>query len=226
MQASIDTKWQQEQQDTAAERKEFPAVPGDLRNIKSVNEFIKQASLPHLQRLACAVCGELHWHWHIHIYSLTNNEIDRETAAGEEWQVKTMSANMRKAIRELLVDKSGLPRTEIELGLSVRPEEVLDLTGLAIAPDGVDALHLRMNICRHCDRRLRVHRMPAMGLANKLLVGRIPEQLKGLTWAEERVIALLRVSSMSIVHLRGSDKVRMSVGCEYGSLTLPCRACR
>ena len=52
---------------------------------------------------------------------------------------------------------------------------------------------------------LSKHKLPKLALANGLFQGRVPPELRDLTWAEQRLIARVRVSA-HIIHL-SSDKL-------------------
>jgi len=49
-------------------------------------------------------------------------------------------------------------------------------------------------VCKPCAFALQNGTTPRLALANGLWVGRVPVELRGLTWAEEKLIALAHVS--------------------------------
>ena len=68
------------------------------------------------------------------------------------------------------------------------------LRGLAIDDVGLDRESKSINFCSSCLAALRNRRLPALAVANGLQFGRLPSELQGLTWAEQRLIAIYRVT--------------------------------
>ena len=51
-----------------------------------------------------------------------------------------------------------------------------------------------VTLCNHCLKELKNKRLPKLAIANGLAFGNVPAELADLTWVEEKLIALYRVS--------------------------------
>ena len=74
--------------------------------------------------------------------------------------------------------------------------ELSVFNGLALHKSGLDSSRNTMTLCNHCLKELKSKRVPKLALANGLAFGNVPPELAALTWVEERLIALYRVSVM------------------------------
>ncbi|EJD34163.1 hypothetical protein AURDEDRAFT_46371, partial [Auricularia subglabra TFB-10046 SS5] len=61
-----------------------------------------------------------------------------------------------------------------------------------------------VQLCNECEEPLRKLRIPKLSLRNGLFRGTLPPELRDITWVEERVCALYRVTS-NITRLFGSS---------------------
>lgn len=64
------------------------------------------------------------------------------------------------------------------------------------------------HICRDCLRHLRKKSCPPMALANGLWLGKVPEELKGLTFVEKMIVARIRHSRCIVRVASGRYKLR------------------
>ena len=70
---------------------------------------------------------------------------------------------------------------------------------------GLDATQATVSMCKRCHYALQYRkRRPQVAIANNLWFGKIPDELKELTWAEERLICLHRVH-LDVVHFLATD---------------------
>jgi hypothetical protein len=77
--------------------------------------------------------------------------------------------------------------------------------GLALHVAGLDHATSTINICLTCHNALANRRRPHLALANGLEIGEVPPVLSALTWAEQRLIALYRVT-IDLVYFSNEDK--------------------
>lgn len=75
---------------------------------------------------------------------------------------------------------------------------LVDPQGVISSSDGSTKLLL----CKDCLKDLKVCKLPRLALANRLFLGDIPEELKGLGMVEESIIGLCRAKCI-IIHLKG-----------------------
>ena len=75
------------------------------------------------------------------------------------------------------------------------------LDGLALDEAGVNRDTHCIQICTSCANCLTHRQLPPLALANGLEVGRVPAELQGLTWAEQRLLAVYRIS-IHLIHFR------------------------
>lgn len=66
-------------------------------------------------------------------------------------------------------------------------------------------------VCPSCFKYLKNKKLPPKALANGLWLGEVPEQLKGLTWAEKTLVARVRVNRFIIKVSKGQYKMRANV---------------
>lgn len=79
-----------------------------------------------------------------------------------------------------------------------------ELEGLAIDDLGLDKDNGLVSFCTTCENSLRRRRIPRLSLKNGHEVGRVPECLRVLTWAEQRLVALYNIH-IHLIHFRNQD---------------------
>jgi len=87
------------------------------------------------------------------------------------------------ALSVLTVDPSLVP-FDFTCGI---PE--LDVRHIMVDSLGITSDQLHLHICKLCHPSIQRNRLPANALANFRWIGPVPEELKGLTWIEELLIA-------------------------------------
>jgi hypothetical protein len=65
----------------------------------------------------------------------------------------------------------------------------LDVRHIMLDSLGITSDQLHLHICKLCHPSIQRNRLPANTLANFRWIGPVPEELKGLTWIEELLIA-------------------------------------
>lgn len=80
-----------------------------------------------------------------------------------------------------------------------------ELKGLALDDLGLDKEKGLITMCGTCENSLRRRRVPRLSLKNGNEVGRVPECLRVLTWAEQRLVALYNVH-IHMIHFRAEDR--------------------
>jgi hypothetical protein len=79
------------------------------------------------------------------------------------------------------------------------------LNGLALDVAGLNQRASTITICSTCSNALAHRRRPHLALANGLEIGSVPPELANLTWAEQRLIALYRVT-IDLVYFYNDDR--------------------
>ena len=76
---------------------------------------------------------------------------------------------------------------------------------MSLCAQGADQEKSRINMCKRCYHSLKgSRRTPHLAVANNLDFGCIPPELQQLSWAEERLISLYRVS-VHVLNLRSRE---------------------
>jgi hypothetical protein len=79
------------------------------------------------------------------------------------------------------------------------------LNGQALAREGFDGENNTIQICKRCHHCLKYRRQrPHVSLANDFVFGDMPPELADLTWAEQRLISLYRVT-IHVLYFRNED---------------------
>lgn len=78
------------------------------------------------------------------------------------------------------------------------------LRGIALDDVGICRNNHTVNICRTCLAQLQKRRLPSLSIANGLQFGRLPPELRALTWAEQRLIAVYNVH-LHLIHFRNEE---------------------
>lgn len=107
-------------------------------------------------------------------------------------------------MRSLLIDPAA-PDAAMPRPLTASPSPgVQKLEGLQYR--GIDENLGVLHMCKPCGEHLRRGQLPKFAVPNGFLIGELPEALRGLTWAEQRVIAKCG-ASVHVLHLRSTDRV-------------------
>ena len=88
----------------------------------------------------------------------------------------------------LAVKHEHVPTFNFACGISVLDSQniMIDRGGILLSDDMSNPI---LTICKPCNYKLQQHRLPPQALANYRWVGELPEQLKELTWLEEKLLA-------------------------------------
>jgi len=195
-QSSINADWDASQLQEQDKREAFPELPSQQRVQASLADFRMRVSTPHLSQACCAVCGE---QW--------NASLIRTFSPGDSF----LCNGTMKLMQILLTSThapppfvDGITRVLFSAGLT---EDRLagPFQGMALSAQGVDRDKQQINMCKRCYNSLKgSRRTPHLAVANNLDFGCIPPELQGLSWTEERVISLYRVS-VHVLNLRSHE---------------------
>lgn len=160
----------------------WPRVASDGIKKRVLSLFRRATGKDALQSFSCAVCGE---------NKLVNSE--RLQLMKDELDLSLLDVSR-------LTGRGGDGRfAEFERSDTLN-NLALNRRGLSTLEGGV----IRLDMCRDCHACLRRGKLPSFALANDMVLGDVPEALRGLTPVEEALIARCRAKSW-IVHLRESD---------------------
>lgn len=158
-------------------------VPQTLKD-KILRMFKKETSSQALKEFTCAVCGEM------------CRKIDNYARGFlEDIDLDLLRFDASSFSSAAMVDWAGFPRADLVQNLALEPKGV-EMAGQSV----------RLNMCLHCKKELSKGRTPKLSLANRMLLGSVPSELRDLTPIEEVLIARCRAKGW-IVQLKESDVV-------------------
>jgi len=179
LQTSIDDNWKTKRAENKEHVEMFPELPSQQRVKDSIADFRLRMSTPHLSQLCCGVCGEL---WNVALI--------RSFTIGDSFLSDKNFATLR-----VLLKAVHAPATFADG----------PFTGMALCDKGVNSDAGTINVCKRCYHSLnKLRRTPHLAISNNLDFGEIPPELLDLSWAEERVISLLRIC-LHVLNLRGHE---------------------
>lgn len=107
-----------------------------------------------------------------------------------------------KSLKSLNIDLNILTVTGVTMKERMSADEPLeDEEGPVLTGD-------KDSVCISCVRSLQKNQVPLLALANGLWIGEIPDQLKGLTWMEQRLIAKVIYNNCLAWVYTGAQKMR------------------
>lgn len=161
-------------------RQSWPTKIGSRTKAKLIKKFLQRTSNKEIRRLPCAICAE----------------------------AKTASQLAEKPffLSELDID---VLRRPYPLHMQ-NPFQNTVLEDYILCPEGVenaDSDNPSLRVCRSCATSLKSgKKLPALSLANNLVVGPVPDCLRDLTLVEEAMIALRR-GKCCLIHLNGDSNL-------------------
>lgn len=136
-----------------------------------VNNYLTASNISNFNHVICCVCGESKLRPLDKISSRTKSFILQQRHLLHYSQLRY---------------KFDRKNFEYEGSFNVLNELVLDSNGFNYTTDN-------LNICASCENYLDKRTLPKYGLINELYIGKVPNELKDLTYAEELVIAKARL---------------------------------
>ena len=173
----------------------FPSIPSISDCVSAVNNYATAMTTPALSRAVCSSCAQLQWLSDIRVYSLRNHKRNQK-----ELNAPKLPKEILAAMQLRLINNTGIAVPNIIASTYA------ELKDLAMNIKGIDFDSHTINICLRCYGYFTKSRLPPCAMANNFLFGDVPDVLKGLTWVEQRLVAMYRVSS-HIVNLRGRDRI-------------------
>ena len=183
---SVESDWSKHRHDQQMLLDSFPQVASEDRIKHSLSHYRELVSQPHVDLGACCVCGERFFTSLLKSFALrkvhSHGKRKRQPA-------HIINPELLQAMQSTLAARASLPDD-----FNAMPDGFETLRGLALCRDGFNTLNRTISVCIRCYQSLQFRRQrPLISLANDLVFGDIPEELTGLSWAEERLIALYRV---------------------------------
>jgi hypothetical protein len=189
----VERSFQAEEKEHETDRTQFPRPPSWEEIKNAVNSFREMLSEPAVTRCVCTVCGETNWRRDVRWF-IENNSGSLSSSQSQ------LTPEFKQQMQRLLPRAA---QQEEEKGL---PRKLEWLNNLCFERAGISEDDSSFAVCNACLEHLRKGDRPPCALANGLFFGKIPDELKDLTWAEQRVIALHR-AALFVLHLRGKDSV-------------------
>ena len=190
----LDEAYVRSEEENKEEIAAFPKVASWATVCKSVNKYLELTTEPGVSRKVCCVCGEWHWERETTTYSTK--------PGGHDVEVPLLPDSVKVG----MIGRLERPEIAKKMKAEWAEGSLKPFAQCVLEPMGIDSANGRVTLCNLCDNSLQVESLPKNALANDLWFGDIPDELKDLTWAEQKVIALKRVA-IHIVNLRGSDYV-------------------
>lgn len=165
---------------------EWPAlVPQSLKD-KIITMFREQTSSATLMSVTCASCAESC------LSSTCSRENLRDIDIGILQRPDLRLQKNAEQGTSTVVDPNWL---DPDIVPPVFPSPIPSVNDIMLDPAGVHVENLEniyLTLCKSCKSSIQSGRVPPLALANHMVLGEIPDQLKDLTVVEEAMIAMCR----------------------------------
>lgn len=210
LQQSIDEEWKRELEDDADEIAAFPQIPSDERIRYSLQRWRHAMSSPAIDLAVCAVCAQRCAVAQVHTLTVSGDDSDGAPHIGEKLLSFMRSRLQHNPVMPSQLSATLPPGQFVLLNACAFANKVFVCTGLAMLEglalddDGLNTTARTINVCDTCLGALNSRTIPKLSLKNGLEIGRVPDCLRGLTWAEQRLISVYNVH-LHMVHFRNED---------------------
>ncbi len=187
-------------------RSQWPQIVPQTLKDKLINLFREQTSSQSLASVTCAACAGSTLVSQSNKITVDNNldlemlkRPDRRHVPGSEATVDSVWLN------------SGTVPPPFIAPLLFAPDVIVDTAGVSTDEDGNHVLIL----CNGCRAAIRSKKVPPSALANHMMLGAVPDELKDLTVVEEAMIAKCRAKCW-VIQLKEENRETSAANSQRG----------